>query len=64
MDIDDAELTRTFKLRRGYVGERYKDFIDALYTEKTEHMLQIEATYEDGRKQQLQTRVRIADLKN
>jgi long-chain acyl-CoA synthetase len=60
MDIDDAELTRTFKLRRGYVAERYHDFIEAIYSDVTEHILDIESTYEDGRKARVRVPCKIA----
>lgn len=64
MDIDDAELTRTFKLRRGYVADRYSGFIETLYTDVKEYSLDLESTYEDGRKQRIQAKVKISTLEN
>ena len=50
LDADDGELTRTRKVRRGFVGEKYKPLIDALYsTVETTH-IETEVTFEDGRK--------------
>ncbi len=46
---DDGELTRTRKVRRGFVNERYGAMIEDLYQEKKDHPLDIEITYEDGR---------------
>lgn len=62
MDIDDAEITRTWKLRRGYVNQRYGDLIEALYTDTKEYMLDIESTYEDGRKARVRVPVKIAEV--
>jgi len=46
---DDGELTRTRKVRRKFVNERYKDLIEDLYQSKKEHDLNVEIRYEDGR---------------
>lgn len=46
---DDGELTRTRKVRRAFVNERYHDLIEDLYQSKKEHDLDIEIRYEDGR---------------
>jgi long-chain acyl-CoA synthetase len=46
---DDGELTRTRKVRRAFVNERYHDLIEDLYAAKKEHDLHIEIKYEDGR---------------
>jgi long-chain acyl-CoA synthetase len=50
LDADDGELTRTQKVRRGFIEERYKPLIDALYEGKTEQFIDTEVTFEDGRK--------------
>jgi long-chain acyl-CoA synthetase len=46
---DDGELTRTRKVRRGFVNERYDTLIKDLYQSEKEHVLDIEIRYEDGR---------------
>jgi len=46
---DDGELTRTRKVRRMFVNERYQSLIDDLYQSRKEHDLDIEIRYEDGR---------------
>jgi long-chain acyl-CoA synthetase len=45
---DDGELTRTRKVRRAFVNERYQTLINDLYQSKTEHDLDIQIRYEDG----------------
>lgn len=49
LDADDEEVTRTRKVRRGFVGEKYKDLIDALYSEAQHVSTQTKVTFEDGR---------------
>jgi long-chain acyl-CoA synthetase len=62
LDADDGELTRTQKVRRGFVAERYKPLIDALYSGAKEADISTEVTFEDGRKGTLAARVKIADM--
>ena len=50
LDADDGELTRTRKVRRNFIAERYEELIDALYSEKTNIPVEAEVTFEDGRK--------------
>ncbi|MBU2551365.1 MAG: AMP-binding protein [Proteobacteria bacterium] len=59
---DDGELTRTRKVRRKFVNERYKSLIDDLYGEAKEHYLDIEIRYEDGRLSKLQGPVTIEEV--
>ena len=49
-DADDDEITRTRKIRRGFVAEKYAAVVDALYAGAAEVELSAEITYEDGRK--------------
>jgi long-chain acyl-CoA synthetase len=63
LDADDGELTRTLKVRRSFVGERYGELIEALYDGSTEKFVETEVTYEDGRKGRIRATVRIADAK-
>ena len=49
-DPDEAELTRTRKLRREFMEEKYKDLIQAMYGDLEEVPIQANVTYRDGRK--------------
>jgi long-chain acyl-CoA synthetase len=62
LEADDAEMTRTRKVRRGFVAERYAPVIDALYGGKDEVELSTTITYEDGRQAAIESRVRIEDV--
>jgi long-chain acyl-CoA synthetase len=61
LDPDDGELTRTQKVRRSFIAERYGELIEALYDGSTERQVDTEVTYEDGRKGRVSARVRIMD---
>jgi long-chain acyl-CoA synthetase len=63
LDADDGELTRTQKVRRSFIGERYGALITALYDGAKECHLGIEVTFEDGRKGKIEGDVRIIDMK-
>lgn len=58
-DPDEAELTRTRKLRRSFMEERYKDLIDAMYSGKDEVIVEAPVTYRDGRKGSVTTSIKI-----
>jgi long-chain acyl-CoA synthetase len=62
LDADDAEMTRTRKVRRRYVAEKYAPVIEAFYGGGEEVELQTTVTYEDGRQASLQSRVRVEDV--
>jgi long-chain acyl-CoA synthetase len=62
LDADDGELTRTQKVRRGFIGERYAPLIQALYDGSTEADISTEVTFEDGRKGVIAARVKIRDM--
>ena len=62
LDADDAELTRTRKVRRGYVAQRYDDIISALYSQNDHLDVETTITYQDGRTAVLNTRLRIETL--
>ncbi|MDH5676129.1 MAG: AMP-binding protein [Myxococcales bacterium] len=64
LDADDGELTRTRKLRRNVIAERYAPLIEALYSEAGSCHIATELTFEDGRKGQLEADVHIADCKS
>ncbi|MDS1137946.1 AMP-binding protein [Nitratireductor indicus] len=61
LDADDGELTRTQKVRRNFIAERYGELIEALYDGSAEKFVETEVTYEDGRKGVIRATVRIAD---
>jgi long-chain acyl-CoA synthetase len=63
LDADDGELTRTLKVRRAFVADRYAPLIEALYDGSTEKYVETEMTYEDGRKGVVRATVRIVDAK-
>ena len=58
-DADEAELTRTRKLRRTFVEDRYGDLISALYREDPEYTVEASVTYRDGRKGVIKTAIHI-----
>ncbi len=62
LEADDAEITRTRKVRRRYVADKYATVIDALYGGVAEAELSTGITYEDGRQATIQSRVRIEDV--
>jgi long-chain acyl-CoA synthetase len=62
LDADDGELTRTQKVRRGFIADRYEPLIRALYDGSTEADIRTEVTFEDGRKGVIAARVKIRDL--
>jgi long-chain acyl-CoA synthetase len=62
LDADDGELTRTQKVRRGFLAERYAALVTALYDGSREVDVATEVTFEDGRKGVLTARVNIYDL--
>ena len=62
LDADDGELTRTQKVRRGFIAERYASLVAGLYDGSSSAGISTEVTYEDGRKGVLAARVRLEDL--
>jgi len=62
-DPDEAELTRTRKLRREFMEQRYKDLIDALYGDKDKVDVQATVTYRDGRKGVVTTGIQVRSFR-
>lgn len=62
LDADDAELTRTRKVRRKLVAQRYETIINGLYSENPYVDIETVITYQDGRTAKLQTRLAIENL--
>jgi long-chain acyl-CoA synthetase len=63
LDADDGELTRTRKVRRNIIAERYATLIDALYGGAGSVLAEVEVTYEDGRKGKISGNLEIRDVK-
>jgi len=61
LDADDGEMTRTRKVRRRIVEEKFEDIIDALYDGSAEISTKTEVTYEDGRKGSISATLEIRD---
>ncbi|MEP3248328.1 MAG: AMP-binding protein [Sneathiella sp.] len=61
LDADDGELTRTRKVRRRIIAERYGTLIDALFSDVSEVHIESQMTFEDGRKGALKADVRVAN---
>ena len=63
LDADDGELTRTNKVRRGFIADRYNVLIDALYGGKTSQFIETQVKFEDGRTGKVSATLRIEDTK-
>ena len=63
LDADDGELTRTQKVRRGFIADRYAPLVNALYDGSTLADISTEVTFEDGRKGVISARVKVMDAK-
>ncbi|KQP46211.1 long-chain fatty acid--CoA ligase [Pseudorhodoferax sp. Leaf274] len=63
LDADDNELTRTNKVRRGFIAEKYAVLIDALYGAKAEQFIETQVKFEDGRTGSVSATLRMGDAK-
>ena len=63
LDADDGELTRTNKVRRGFIGERYQVLVDALYGGQQEQFIETQVKFEDGRTGKVSATLRIEDTR-
>jgi len=63
LDADDGELTRTNKVRRGFIAEKYQPLIDGLYNGKTEQYIETVVKFEDGRAGSVSATLKIFDAK-
>jgi long-chain acyl-CoA synthetase len=61
LDADDGELTRTNKVRRGFIGDKYLPLVDALYSGKTEQFIETVVKFEDGRSGSVSATLKIGD---
>lgn len=62
LDADDGELTRTRKVRRGRIGEKYQVLVDALYGGRSEQYIETQVKFEDGRTGLVAATLPIVDL--
>jgi len=62
LDADDGELTRTRKVRRKVIDQRYQQLIDALYSNRDRVAVETEVTFEDGRTGMIQAEMAIRDM--
>jgi long-chain acyl-CoA synthetase len=63
LDADDGELTRTRKVRRGYIGDKYQVLVDAMYGGKAEQFIETAVKFEDGRSGSVSATLKIIDVK-
>ena len=63
LDADDGELTRTNKVRRGTIAEKYQPLVDALYGDKTEQHITTAVKFEDGRSGSVSATLKISDAR-
>jgi long-chain acyl-CoA synthetase len=63
LDADDGELTRTRKVRRGYIGDKYGVLVGALYGGKSSQYIETQVKFEDGRSGSVSAELKITDVK-
>lgn len=63
LDADDGELTRTRKVRRGFIAEKYQVLVDALYEGRSEQFIETAVKFEDGRSGSVSATLAILDSK-
>jgi long-chain acyl-CoA synthetase len=63
LDADDGELTRTNKVRRGFIADKYNVLVDALYAGRTSQFIETQVKFEDGRTGSVSATLRIDDAK-
>ena len=63
LDADDGELTRTNKVRRGFIAEKYAVLVDALYQGLAEQFIETAVKFEDGRTGRVSAHLRLMDAR-
>jgi long-chain acyl-CoA synthetase len=61
LDADDGELTRTNKVRRGFIAEKYAALVDGLYAGKAEQYIETVVKFEDGRSGSVSATLKLSD---
>jgi long-chain acyl-CoA synthetase len=62
LDPDDAEITRTRKIRRRFIAQKYADLIEALYSDQDNVEVRAKITYEDGRTTTINAKLKIREV--
>ena len=62
LDADDGELTRTQKVKRSFIQERYASLLSSLYDGSTDAKISVEVTFEDGRKGKIEGQMKIVEM--
>lgn len=63
LDADDGELTRTNKVRRGFIAEKYGVLVEALYAGRSEQFIETQVKFEDGRTGSVSATLKLSDTK-
>ena len=63
LDADDGEMTRTRKVKRGFINDKYKVLVDAMYEGRSEQFIQTAVKFEDGRTGSVSATLKIVDAK-
>jgi long-chain acyl-CoA synthetase len=62
LDADDGELTRTQKVRRSFIADRYGPLVTALYDGSKDARISVEVTFEDGRKGKIEGHMQVVEM--
>ncbi len=63
LDADDGEMTRTRKVKRGFINDKYQVLVDALYGGRSEQYIETAVKFEDGRTGSVSATLKIVDAK-
>ena len=63
LDADDEELTRTRKVRRRFIQDKYGVLVDAMYSGRNEQFIETKVKFEDGRTGKIAATVKVRDAK-
>jgi long-chain acyl-CoA synthetase len=64
LDADDGELTRTNKVRRGFIADKYSVLVEALYEGRAEQYIETVVKFEDGRTGSVSATLKLSDAKS
>ena len=63
LEADDGELTRTRKVRRGFIAEKYGSLVEAMFQGRNSVHVEAQVKYEDGRSATFAAELKIRDAK-